>query len=262
MRTLFISFFILYSACGFTQNTVYLTPYLGSTSYLNSFQNSSSHPNEFIEGEVFQFAPIVGLSVGKNVTENLFLTIGVEFSSIGSEIKYEFTSNDGIISGERYSAVGQGKFFLEVRKPLRKFHIKRIGSDRVTQYLKKNPEYKYLSVFSLEFLFGLNYSRSENWNESYDDDLEDMGRNELSYDYAINTIRNWGLGLNSGLVIQFYENSTRKFQLGIMYHQGLLKRLETTWYSRRGQNVYDPFKTFSRGSAWSFFIAYPINLSK
>lgn len=255
--------------CGISEaqkkTTFYINPQYGGELAISRFEDKSKQP-PFITGTHTIFTINLGVGLMADFNNKFAIELRYAGDNLTTGIKYD-TRSDSLrgSSGSHVTGPTIRRLSLRYSKPFRSIRIKRRKSRSfMSELLRVKDEYKYWAVFDLGIIGGITaeYIPPFNPNNSLSIGGSFLGNSNTISEGITNTFtkNRRGFGAFVGVNAQFYQLGKKKFQLGLIYHQGFKKRLIDTWQTSINGVEFPPFDLFTRGSAFAMYLSWPIKL--
>ena len=243
---------------------LYLNPSLGVQWGFSQFEDRENTPS-YIKSANLVSGARYGIGLMVDFNEKWGLELGYGGADFGLGVKYasKTDSVESEVSGRKIRYTTVHRAYLQIFSPGKLVFIRKRRGAYLRRYAKEKKEYDFLSVFNLGFLGGISYefvSRFSNTNASENASDVNTYDDIKLFETAIQTPEQNGLGIYFGLYTQFLNKGEKRLQLGLIYQQGLQKRIISNWATSINGIQQPDFQTFTRGSYLAFYASYPIKL--
>jgi len=225
---------------------------------------SKSYPGEqlpsYVTSIVPKAAPYIGAKLSVDVPKGKTFSLGYGVSHLSYGASYNGGEDSAGIrhTGSITTGLPIRRFTLSFKNNVKTLYIYRKREHRQLLETFKfiDKHFKYFAVINFGYFFGVNYEQIPDYSEGYvgifnspiqlEDDETVLNRNAVT--------------LLGGINVEFVKNGNKKFELGILYSQGLGKRVEVDWISIIDDTRNHAFSVFSRGSMLSLYAGIPIKI--
>lgn len=242
------------------RNSFYLVPHIGLNFPFSYFADKKNVP-PYIKRTETNSDENFGLAVFADFDKNIGVMLGYEIGVNGWGIKMSSHTDSARnpTMGGSYSSVRVQRFFLRCSKNISQVRIVKSNKDYPFGHVDK-----YWAIFDIDIFAGfsmenvplVNYGSNVGFSISPFTGTRDI----IQANDSITTLNDTGYGFQVGINLQFYNNGKRRIQIGLMYHQGINRRLKATWSSSINGKPFPNFNQYTRGSVFAVYAAYPILL--
>jgi hypothetical protein len=265
-KSIFTYLFFILPFCIYAQEGTrfYLTPSLGVQWGFSQFEDKETTP-DYVKSANLVSGARYGIGLMVDFKEKWGLEVGYGGADLGLGLKYasKTDSVESEVSGRKIRYTTIHRAYLQVFSPGKLVFIRKRRGAYLRRYAKEKKEYDFLSVFNLGFLGGISYesvSHFSNTNVSENaSEVNTFDKIEL-FETSLQKSEQNGLGIYFGIYTQFLNKGEKRLQLGIVYQQGLQKRIISNWSTSINGVAQPDFQTFTRNSYLSFYACYPIKL--
>ncbi|MEM1134585.1 MAG: hypothetical protein AAGI07_02010, partial [Bacteroidota bacterium] len=260
----------------FTSNTLfaqektrfYLKPHLGMEWAFSRFEDKATIPT-FIERTGLSPSVRYGLGFLIDFGNKWGIEVGYTGAELGWGVHYNSKTDsvENAISGRYNNFTTIHRFHLSFFKSNALIVIRKKRGAYLRKHAKEKKEYDYFASFNLGVLGGAAYEYiplfgvasflSDGFNPSHSQRTTDVL--SLSSIPSEKSTRHGG-SIYFGLYSQFLQAGKKRLQLGIIYQQGIPKRLISNWETSINGVTQPDFQTFTRGSYLALYATYPIQL--
>lgn len=263
-KSIFTSLFLVLSFCIYSQEKTrfYLTPSLGVQWGFAKFEDKETLPN-YIKRLNVPSGARYGIGLLVDFKEKWGLEIGYGGAELGLGIKYasKTDSVESEISGRKIRYTIVHRAYMHWLSPGKLIIIRKRRGTYLRRNAKEKKEYDYLSVFNLGFLGGFAYEftppfsfRNNSGTASTITTQDDITLAETNVEIP----GEHSMGIYLGIYTQFLNKGEKRLQLGIIYQQGIQKRIISNWSTSINGVEQSDFQTFTRGSYLALYANYPI----
>ncbi len=271
--TLFGYFFLLHSSlCAQNQKNLqfYFSPHIGGEWTLSRFENKKEK-SPYIQGATLDLSDKYGVSLMADFNRKVSLELGYGWGNVGWGARYKSQTDSALteMRGSTALSTTVRRLTLKVSKPLTSVKIKRnLGENSIGRLLNIPDEYRHWVIFDIQLLGGFSYEYIPpavggylglGWGPSFRRNGT-IARDQVTLKDSWDRVHPYGSGVFTGFSLQFYHLGKRKFELGVIYHKGLNKRILVNWETSINGVEFPAFRTFTRGSMIALYLAYPIKL--
>jgi|GEM_PF-3788777 len=263
-KSIYLYLLLILSYSAFAQENIrfYLTPSLGVQWGFAKFENKETIPS-YVKRTNVPSGARYGIGLLVDFNEKWGLEIGYGGAELGLGIKYasKTDSVENEISGRKIRYTIIHRAYMHWLSPGKLIIIRKRRGTYLRRYAKEKKEYDYLSVFNLGFMGGFAYEYTPPFsfrnNTSTSSSIIVQDDIKLA-ETNVAIPGEHSMGIYFGLYTQFLNKGEKRLQLGVVYQQGIQKRVISNWSTSINGVAQPDFKTFTRGSYLAMYANYPI----